>query len=153
MSRRLQIVTAVSALALGLVISGCGSTSVGEPNGSAPSPPPAASIRLGLAGPTKQLSACGSTKPFVVSRVGQPVLARGAVVPVPSVGWRVKLKFKRCGAGAWQVVGEQHVKLAADGRFEAILSFPNTGSYTVRAYYYAGARRLRSLKAYASIEP
>ena len=153
----------ISVLLAGVVLacSACGSSAVnvGTPattssGGPTTSSPPAgvARITLSLSGAAPQrFSACGSDKPFLTTSGSAPLIATGAIAPIPGASARVKLKVKQCVAGAWQTVTETHVAIDSGGGFHTAVPLPGPGSFTIRVYYYAGATPTRSVKAYARV--
>lgn len=145
------------ALAVGgtAALAGCGAGSVSRPGQAGPHKPgdPKTSVVLTLVGSSRPEAACGSHKPFALGRVGLPLPVRGQVKPDPASSWRVKLKLKRCDGSTWRLVGEQHVDVEKGGHFQGTLLLRRPGAYTVRAYfYYPDGRRVRSDKAYTTIE-
>jgi hypothetical protein len=148
------------ALAAVLLVSGCGSSSIGAaPTATAPASSGTTSNRplhatLAVAGSrTVRATACGSSKPFVLLTPGAMPTVRGALLPTPPAGAQVRVKVKACLHSTWQVASEQHLALDPTGAYRSLLAFPGPGAYTVRAYFSDGAHTVQSAKSYILVRP
>jgi hypothetical protein len=90
-------------------------------------------------GGNASLVACGDTHHFRTYGVGASLSFSGAVQPVPSGQWKVKLHIKVCQGGAYQDFAKIDAhENQSTGTFHGNFSAPPPGLYEVRAVLYLG---------------
>jgi hypothetical protein len=100
--------------------------------------PAPTSVTLDIhAGGNASLMACGSQQHFRTYAAGTVLSFTGAVQPVPSEPWGVKLHFKICQGGAYQDFSkvDAHTNNGT-GAFHGTFSAPPRGLYEVEAVLY-----------------
>jgi hypothetical protein len=116
------------------------STSTTTTTTSPPSTGPVSVTFVVHGGGNASLVACGDMHHFRTYGVGASLSFSGAVQPVPSGQWKIKLHIKVCQGGAYQDFAkidahENH----STGAFHGTFSAPPSGLYEVRAVLYLGA--------------
>jgi hypothetical protein len=86
------------------------------------------------AGASQSLVGCGGTHNYRLYAVGSTVRFAGTVSPIPRGRWKIKVKLKRCQAGAFTRLTEiVATKNKRAGTFQGQFPAPPAGLYSARA--------------------
>jgi hypothetical protein len=95
----------------------------------------------------RTLKACALTHHYTLFHRGQAIRVSGAVSPVPSGAFRLKLKVKQCVRGRFRTVWVGSAQMRPDGTFRGTLPPRRAGYFFARAYY-EGTTTVKSDKQY-----
>lgn len=151
-------VTAVILIAGPTALAGCGSAApagtrpaTASQAGSASTAPTARTPAVTLLlhrGANVNIGACGAEHHYRAYAVGVTVRYSGAVSPIPSGRWKVKLKIKVCTGGTFTDVGKiEALRDKHTGSFSGSFLAPAAGAYEARALLYVnGSESSKSRK-------
>ena len=99
-------------------------------------------------GSNVSIAACGAEHHYRAYAVGATVKYSGAVSPIPSGRWKVKLKIKVCTGGRFTDVGKiEALRNKHTGAYSGSFQAPAAGIYEARATLYLnGAESAKSRK-------